>query len=194
MLRLCGSLLLGLGLYCASASEIEIIDGSTSPNHAYAVGYDYLFSTHLEAIWRVALPSKKPIGEPYTCDGFIGLKYHGGAVWNMKACLVAVVQGGIPFAATKVFHYSRKGLHELPLPDLDGLPDPWYREAHIERQYIIARRWKSKSRLEIEVSGDLTYGENPKRFFHYELDATVAFGPTGQSKIVHVTDKPLQEF
>ena len=172
-------------------AEVVVLEGTVSPDGRFAFASDDAVSRS-ERIWRVALPSNTPIGEPFRTDNFIGLASRSYAVWNMRAARVALEQGGIPFERTKVFQYSSRGLRELPIPTLEGLPDKWYPAAAVHRCYISARRWIGRDRIKMSVSGSLSYGEYPRRFFNYSLTLIIKFSNGGRGRIVSIEDAPLE--
>lgn len=44
----------------------------------------------------------------------------------------------------------------------------------------------------MSVSGSLSYGENPKRFFDYGLTLIIKFSDGGRGRIVSIEDAPLE--
>ncbi len=184
-------------------AEVDVIKNTESPTGKFAVGFDEV--DHVERLWLVSLPEKQGVGNPSPSDNFVGLPYHGGAVWNTRRRLIALTQGGIPYCHTKVFRYSKLGLKELQIPDLDSLPEKRYHfvpvtvmgnndKIHVERTYISAERWIGRDKLLMSVSGTAAKGiVGQKQFLGYRLSVTLRFDNRDRARIIRIFTTPLTD-
>lgn len=197
-------------------AQIETLSQTRTPSGKFALGWDSNGERDGEQLWlvslpkthgeaksagtragefsRISLPEEFGIGRPVHIGDFLGLPYHGGAVWNTKRQLVALTQAGIPHSLTKVFRYSKQGLEEVEFPEFRELPETWYRNGECTRTFIDAIRWIGKDTLLVRIAGTISWRhEDAKVYYEYEIDATVRYDKRNRPRIVHTRDTPLEE-
>ena len=189
-----------------SGAEVDLLADTESPSQRLALGTDSDEKYH-ERLWLLELPSKRTLGKPLIeKTSFVGMVGHGKAVWNRRRSLVAVTQGGIPFAETRLYRFSKKwGLKELPFPDLEILPYKQYHFAnlsllgsseklHPQRCYVEVDRWLGRDKLLMSVSGTAVEGpEGHLRYWRYDLSVTLRFNPRDHARVVRISKTPLEE-
>ena len=172
-----------------AGTALTIVENTTSPDGRYAFACDDVPEVNGRHLWLVRLPALTPVGSPVPEDDFLGKPSDGQTLWNPSRHRVALVQAGHTWARTRVFDYSSKSLHEIPLPDLKSLPDKRLTGAtKTTRVYVSATRWLGKSRLEFSVWGIAVYGagKDEADFREFDLQAIVALGDGGTARTVRV--------
>ena len=163
---------------CCCFGELKIIEESISPDKKLALASEIpeKESGDGEFISLVRLPNKVPIGVAIPTREQLGLPGRGRSVWKQKEKRFAFVQGGIPWSWTMVFKYTNNSFEELPLPDFSRIPRQWFDKAtDFKRSYVVARNWRGRDQLELEVSGVAVFNggkiecnHSPNRIYRFE--------------------------